>query len=150
MDRLVWQRRSEADRLVEADRHHRRHATIELAIRDLKGAAGLAHLPSGRFWANAAWLTITTLAHNLYRWIAHLGRIQPPNKLTAGTTIRNRLFGIPARLVNHSGRHILRLPAQWPWAHTALANLRFLNACTSTCSSCANISGGAPSPRCQI
>ncbi len=116
-------------RLVEADRHHRRHATIELAIRDLKGAAGLAHLPSGRFWANAAWLAITTLAHNLYRWIAHLGRIQPPNKLTAGTTIRNRLFGIPARLVNHSGRHILRLPAQWPWAHTyhtALANLRNL------------------------
>ena len=84
-------------RRVEADRHHRRHATIELAIRDLKGAAGLAHLPSGRFWANAAWLAITTLAHNLYRWIAHLGRIQPPNKLTAGTTIRNRLFGIPAR-----------------------------------------------------
>ena len=116
-------------RLVEADRHHRRHATIELAIRDLKGAAGLAHLPSGRFWANAAWLAITTLAHNLYRWIAHLGRIQPPNKLTAGATIRNRLFGIPARLVNHSGRHILRLPAQWPWAHTyqtALANLRNL------------------------
>ena len=71
-------------RRVEADRHHRRHATIELAIRDLKGAAGLAHLPSGRFWANAAWLAITTLAHNLYRWIAHLGRIQPPNKLTAG------------------------------------------------------------------
>ena len=116
-------------RRVEADRHHRRHATIELAIRDLKGAAGLAHLPSGRFWANAARLAITTLAHNLYRWIAHLGRIQPPNKLTAGTTIRNRLFGIPARLVNHSGRHILRLPAQWPWAHTyhtALANLRNL------------------------
>ena len=116
-------------RRVEADRHHRRHATIELAIRDLKGAAGLAHLPSGRFWANAAWLAITTLAHNLYRWIAHLGRIQPPNKLTAGTTIRNRLFGIPARLVNHSGRHILRLPAQWPWAHTyqtAITNLRNL------------------------
>ena len=77
------------NRRVEADRHHRRHATIELAIRDLKGAAGLAHLPSGRFWANAAWLAITTLAHNLYRWIAHLGRIQPPNKLTAGATIRN-------------------------------------------------------------
>ena len=116
-------------RLIEADREHRRHATIELAIRDLKGAAGLAHLPSGKFWANAAWLAITTLAHNLYRWIAHLGRIQPPNKLTAGATIRNRLFGIPARLVNHSGRHILRLPAQWPWAntyHTALANLRNL------------------------
>ena len=117
-------------RCVEGDREHRRHATIELAIRDLKGAAGLAHLPSGKFWANAAWLAIATLAHNLYRWIAHLGRIQPPNKLTAGATIRNRLFGIPARLVNHSGRHILRLPAQWPWAHTyhtALANLRNLN-----------------------
>lgn len=114
---------------IEGDRHHRRHATIELAIRDLKGAAGLAHLPSGKFWANAAWLAIATLAHNLYRWIAHLGRIQPPNKLTAGVTIRNRLFGIPARLVNRSGKHILRLPARWPWAHTyhtVLTNLRAL------------------------
>ena len=114
---------------VEADRYHRHHAVCELTIRDLKGSAGLAHLPSGRFAANAAWLTCAALAHNMTRWMTLLGRTQPPRKLVYGSTIRNRLFGIPGRLVNHSRHHILRLPARWPWARTyltALGNLRAL------------------------
>ncbi len=113
----------------QADRHHRHHAVCELAIRDLKDSGGLAHLPSGRFAANQAWLLCAALAHNLYRWIAILGRTQPAGRLIRGRTIRTRIFGIPARVVNHSGRPILRLPARWPWAHTyqtTLANLRTL------------------------
>jgi hypothetical protein len=55
------------------DADHRRHAVCELAIRDLKAGAGLAHLPSGRFAANSAWLGAATLAHNLLRWIAAIG-----------------------------------------------------------------------------
>lgn len=113
----------------EADRHHRHHAVCELAIRDLKDAAGLAHLPSGRFAANQAWLLCAALAHNLYRWVALLGQTHPFGRLIQGRTIRTRLFGVPGRLVNHSGRHLLRLPARWPWAHTyqtVLANLRTL------------------------
>ena len=116
-------------RLVEADRYHRSHAVCELAIRDLKEAAGLAHLPSGIFAANAAWLLCAALAHNLYRQIAILGETQPSAQLVCGRTIRTRLFGVPGRLVNHSGRPILRLPARWPWARTyqtTLANLRGL------------------------
>ena len=97
--------------MVEADRYHRAHAVCELAIRDLKGSAGLSHLPSGRF---AAWLACTALTHNIYRWIALLGRTQPPGQLVSGPTIRTRLFGLPGRVVNHSGQHTLRLPAQWP------------------------------------
>ncbi len=46
---------------VEAD--HRRHAVVEHVIADLKGHAGLAHLPSGRFAANAAWLALVGVAH---------------------------------------------------------------------------------------
>ena len=80
---------------VEADRYHRRHAVCELAIRDLKGSAGLSHLPSGNFAANAAWLACAALAHNMARWIAILGRTQPPGQLVNGSTIRTRLFGIP-------------------------------------------------------
>ena len=116
-------------RLVEVDRYHRRHAVCELAIRDLKGSGGLAHLPSGVFNANAAWLLCAALAHNLYRQIAILGQPQPTAQLVCGRTIRTRLFGVPGRLVNHSGRPILRLPARWPWAtryQTTLANLRGL------------------------
>ena len=54
--------RTDALELVEAE--HRGHAVVELAIRDLKDQA-LAHFPSGRFLANAAWTVIAALAHNL-------------------------------------------------------------------------------------
>ena len=56
--------------LVESE--HRRHAVVELAIRDLKDQA-LAHFPSGRFFANAAWTVIAALAHNLLRWTTLIG-----------------------------------------------------------------------------
>jgi hypothetical protein len=49
------------------DADHRRRAACELAIRDLKAGAGLAHLPSGQVAANSAWLLAATLAHNLIR-----------------------------------------------------------------------------------
>ena len=51
--------------MIEADRFHREHATVELAIRDLKEGAGLDHIPSGHYHANAAWLACAVLAHNL-------------------------------------------------------------------------------------
>ena len=54
---------------VEAD--HRRHAIVEQTIAELK-SAGLAHLPSGKFMANAAWLALAVMAHNLGRAIGHL------------------------------------------------------------------------------
>ena len=110
-------------RLVEADRYHRNHAVCELAIRDLKGSGGLAHLPSGIFTANAVWLLCAALAHNLYRQIPILGQTQPTTRLVYGRTIRTRLFGVPGRLVNHSGQPVLRLAARWPWAKTYLTTL---------------------------
>ena len=114
---------------AEADAYHRQHATVELAIRDLKQSTGLAHLPSGSFAANAAWLACATLAHNLYRWLAGLAPTRHNNKLTVGQTVRNQLLALPGRLVNRSGRTILRLPARWPWAptfHVTLTNIRNL------------------------
>jgi hypothetical protein len=119
--------------VVEADRYHRAHAVCELAIRDLKSSAGLSHLPSGSFAANAAWLACAALAHNIYRWIGLLGRTEPREQLVYGSTIRARLFGIPARLLNHSGQHILRLPARWPWANTYLTTLGNLRSLPQLC-----------------
>jgi hypothetical protein len=108
---------------VEADRFHREHATVELAIRDLKEGAGLEHCPSGRFFANAAWLACAVLAHNLTRWSARLGNIHPDGQLTVARTVRTRVFSVPGRLVNHSGHIVLRLPERWPWANTFTAAL---------------------------
>jgi len=114
---------------VEMDQFHRDHATVELAIRDLKEGAGMQHCPSGRFFANAAWLACAVLAHNLTRWTAHLGGIHPDDQLTVTRTIRSRVLALPGRLVNRSGRLVLRLPDRWPWAttfSTALDRIRAL------------------------
>ncbi|MBK6857932.1 MAG: IS1380 family transposase [Microthrixaceae bacterium] len=96
------------------DRQHRAHAVVELSIRDLK-AGGLAHLPSGSFNANSAWLQHAVLAHNLIRWTAQLGG-HTTDQLTVAKTFRTRLLNMPGRLVNRSGKPTLRLPARWPWA----------------------------------
>jgi len=114
---------------MQTDAFHRDHATVELAIRDLKDGAGLEHCPSGRFFANAAWLACAVLAHNLTRCTARLGGVHPTEQLTVTRTMRTRLFTLPGRLVNHSRRWLLRLPARWPWAatfNTALARIRAL------------------------
>jgi hypothetical protein len=112
---------------VDLDADHRRHAVVELAIRDLKEGAGLCHCPSGKFFANSAWVVIVTLAHNLLRWIAALGlRIDGP---IVAKTIRRRYLALPGRLTRSARRQTLHLPARWPWQRTfddTLARLRQL------------------------
>ena len=115
--------------VVDVDQFHRDHATVELAIRDLKDGAGLEHCPSGRFFANAAWLGCAVLAHNLTRWAARLGDMHPTDQLTVARTVRTRVLAVPGRLVNRSGRLVLRMPLHWPWAPTftrALDRIRSL------------------------
>ena len=101
---------------VDVDAFHRRHAVVELAIRDLKEGAGLEHVPSGNFSANGAWLCCAVLAHNLIRWTTTIGRVGPVTELTVARTVRTQLIAVPARLVNRSGTPTLRCPAGWPWA----------------------------------
>ena len=80
---------------LELEADHRRHAEVENAIRDLKYGVGLNHLPSGRFAANAAWLAIQVLAHNLARWVARIGLGE---QLVTTKTLRRRFFSmLPAR-----------------------------------------------------
>ena len=118
--------------VVEADTYHRAHARAELAIRDIKQHAGLSHCPSGNFYANAAWLSCTVLAHNLYRWIEHHTR-PVGQKLTNGNTVRTHLFRLPGRFVNHGRKLILRLPARWPWADLYLTTLHSIRGLPQLC-----------------
>jgi hypothetical protein len=106
----------QAGTAVEVDAFHRTHATVELAIKDLKEGAGLEHVPSGNFSANAAWLTCAALAHDLIRWSAMLGGITPEDHLVVARTVRTRFLSIPGRLVRPGGRPTLRAPLEWPWA----------------------------------
>ena len=105
---------------VDVDAFHREHARVELAIRDLKEGAGLEHVPSGYFFANAAWLLCAALAHDLIRWTALLGEITATAHFTVARTLRTRYFWVPGRLVNRSGTPTLRTPLEWPWADAFL------------------------------
>ena len=111
---------------LEADLGHvnNSHAEIENAIRDLKYGVGLNHLPSGRFAANAAWLAIQVMAHNLARWAARIGLGE---QLVTTKTLRRRFFSIAGRLTRSARRLTLHLPQRWPWEtqfSRALARLR--------------------------
>lgn len=75
--------------LVQAEAHHRAHAIIEQVNADLI-AGPLAHLPSGHFAANDAWLTCAAIAHNLTRAAGHLTAGPYPTARPA--TIRTRLL----------------------------------------------------------
>jgi hypothetical protein len=100
--------------MLQAELQHRQHATIEQVIADGKGSA-LAHLPSGRFQANAAWLTLWAITHNLLRAAGSLAGSFHARATTA--TLRAHLVNIPARLARSARRPTLHLPDRWPWRH---------------------------------
>ena len=109
---------------LELEADHRRHAEIENAIRDLKYGVGLNHLPSGRFAANAAWLAVQVLAHNLARWTARIGLGE---QVVTTKTLRRRFFSLAGRLTRSARRLTLHLPQRWPWEtqfNCALSRLR--------------------------
>jgi hypothetical protein len=116
--------------LVEIEADHRRHAVVEQVIAELK-SAGLAHLPSGRFMANAAWLALTAMAHNLGRGVGILAEADL-HRATAAT-LRRTMFCVPGRLVRTARRLHLRLPANWPWAAAFNTALHRINAVTLHC-----------------
>lgn len=96
------------------DTHHRARAgTIEQVFGDLNNSA-LAHFPSGRFTANAAWLTLTALTHNLLRAAGCLTSTFHTKART--TTLRRQLINIAARITRSARKTVLHLPTNWPWA----------------------------------
>ena len=97
---------------VTADKTHRGHAIIEQVHADLKASA-LAHLPSGRFSANAAWLVLAVMAFNLTRAAATCTGPRLAKARTA--TVRRTLITVPARIASSARRLRLHLPRDWPW-----------------------------------
>lgn len=104
--------------LVDAEADHRRHAIIEAVHADLRNGP-LAHLPSGVFNANAAWLACAAMAFNLTRAAGALA--SPLHAKATGATIRAHLITVPARLARtgraRTGSLALHLPRHWPWEH---------------------------------
>ena len=95
---------------IEADQRHRGHAIVEQVIAELKDGP-LAHLPSGKYAANAAWVAMATIAFNIARAAAVAA-----NMATARWATLRRIINVPARIASTGRRLILHLPARWAWA----------------------------------
>ena len=98
---------------IAADQHHRDHAIIEQVIAELKDGP-LAHLPSGRYGANAAWLAHAVIAFNLARAIGVLAG--KAHARARWATLRAQLINLPARIATSGRATTLHLPRDWAWA----------------------------------
>jgi len=97
--------------MIQAEEQHRDHAVIEQAFADLSDGP-LAHMPSGHFAANAAWLSLAGIAHNLVRAAGCLA--SPHHAKARGATIRADLISVAARIAR-SGRGYLTLHLPLAW-----------------------------------
>jgi hypothetical protein len=101
--------------LIQAEGQHRDHAVVEQVFADVTNGP-LAHMPSGVFAANAAWLSIAAMAHNLLRAAGALA--SPPFAKARAATIRRDLIAVAARTARHGRGHLtLHLPAGWHREH---------------------------------
>ena len=97
--------------LVQAEGQHRDHAVVEQVFADVTSGP-LAHMPSGVFAANAAWLSISAMAHNLLRAAGVLASL--PFAKARAATIRRDLIAVAARIARHGRGHLtLHLPEGW-------------------------------------
>jgi hypothetical protein len=79
--------------LVQAEEQHRDHAIVEQVFADWTDGP-LAHLPSGFFPANAAWLACAAIAHNLLRAAGSLASLAYAR--ARGATLRRDLIDVAA------------------------------------------------------
>ena len=97
--------------LIQAEGQHRDHAVVEQVFADVTSGP-LAHMPSGVFAANAAWLSIAAMAHNLLRAAGALASL--PFAKARAATIRRDLIAVAARTARHGRGHLtLHLPDGW-------------------------------------
>jgi hypothetical protein len=97
--------------LLQAEEQYRDHALVEQVFADWADGP-LAHLPSGFFPANAAWLTLAAIAHNLLRAAGSLASLAYAKARAA--TLRRGLIDVAARTARHGrGRITMHLPEGW-------------------------------------
>jgi hypothetical protein len=100
--------------MITAEALHRdRAGAIEQVFADLNDSA-LAHFPSGRFAANAAWLTLAALTHNVLRATGCLAGVAHATARTA--TLRRHLITVAGRIARSARVIVVHLPRNWPWA----------------------------------
>lgn len=102
------------------DAVHRDHAEVEDRVRTGK-AMGLRNLPSKTWNVNVGWVLAANLAADLDAWTRLLGLYDDAELARAEPqTLRYCLWHLPARLVAHARRRILKISATWPWRQAFL------------------------------
>jgi hypothetical protein len=101
--------------MLQAEEQHRGHAQAEQVFADWTDGP-LAHLPSGYFPANAAWLALAAISCNLLRAAGALASLAYAK--ARGAAVRRDLIDVAARTARHGRGHItLHLPEGWYREH---------------------------------
>jgi len=96
---------------LQAEEQHRDHAVVEQVLADWTDGP-MAHMPSGSFPANAAWLALAAISHNLLRAAGSLASLA--DSKARGATLRRDLIDVAARTARHGrGEITLHLPEAW-------------------------------------
>jgi hypothetical protein len=129
---------SAPDKAVAVEHWYRHRTTVENIFRDSKHGAALRHLPSGYHQVNMAWMWGALLAASMAAWLHQLTAVVRGEDILQGhgvrggkamiATLRWRLIAVPARLVRHGRRLILRPPPGDNLLAEVLARLRALPA----------------------
>ncbi|HEX9549108.1 MAG TPA: IS1380 family transposase [Acidimicrobiales bacterium] len=86
----------------------RQRAQVEERLKDSKCGLALRHLPSGYEAVNAVWMFAAFLALNLSAITQALGRVDTGGRAHAKRA-RRELFMVPARVLHHARRLVVRL-----------------------------------------
>jgi len=105
--------------------HREKAGSIEALHDVIKNELAGGVMPCGRFGANAAWLRLAVLTHNV---LTALKRLALPPELLAARPKRLRflIFNTPGKLVHHARRTLLRLGYSWQRFSNWHAALRLL------------------------
>ena len=105
---------------------HRQHAEVEDRVKTLK-ATGAERLPFYGFSANAAWLELALLAHDIMIWTQAL-TLDGEHAICEPKRLRYRILHVAGQLTRHARRTTLHLPADWPWVGAILNAFKRLQA----------------------
>ncbi|MBI2887488.1 MAG: transposase [Chloroflexi bacterium] len=100
--------------------HRGKAGTSAQVHRVLKDELGAGVYPSGKFGANAAWLRLQVLTHNLLELFKAAG-LDPQYRQARPKRLRFAIFSQVGRVVRHAGERFLRVAQRvleelvWRW-----------------------------------
>jgi hypothetical protein len=102
------------------------HAEVEDRVKTLK-ATGAERFPFHSFAANAAWLELALLGHDIMIWTQQL-TLAGEHAICEPKRLRYRILHVAGQLTRHARRTTLHLLGDWPWVGAILRAFKRLQA----------------------